>query len=357
MTSAGSAIREQTSNAAPSPRRLHIAFVSSGLGSTMGGIGVASQTMVDALQPEHHVQLWVNDTNLPRMLRHARVVGKAWVGEKPDFVFYGHVFLTQLHSAAPRLKKVPYGVFLHGIEVWTVLRERHRKALEGASVLVANSEHTLLRARQSNPWMPEARIAWLGVPANVERVDAGANPPTALIVGRLVSAERGKGHDEILSCWRSVRVAVPDARLIIVGEGDDRSRLERRVVNERIPGVEFRGYISDAERDALYQQSRALLFPSRQEGFGLVLAEAAAHGIPCLAVKQSVFEETFPEGNGVVFVENTSAEAMSPAIIRLLRDHEFACVTGRAAYERVQRCFTEQHFAERFRTVLRPLVP
>jgi glycosyltransferase involved in cell wall biosynthesis len=334
-----------------------VAFVTSGLGSKFGGIGVACQSMLQGLGSDHNVKLWINNARLPASLRHALVVGKAWLADKPDFVFYGHVFLAALHSITPHLKGVPYGVFLHGIEVWKPLRTRDRKALEQAAVLITNSEHTLERARLANSWMPEARVAWLGVPANFRAVDAGARPPNALIVGRMVSAERGKGHDEVLTAWPSVRAVVPNARLLIVGEGDDRRRLQQRVSSESIEGVEFRGYIPDRERDLLYNEARMLLFPSRQEGFGLVLAEAAAHGLPSIAVRHSVFEETFPDGNGVMFVNSATANDLAPAVIRLLRDAQFASETGLAAYDRVQGCFTQQHFIRRFRETLRPFVP
>lgn len=356
MNPSSAATREPIAEAHTRARRLRIAFVSSGLGSALGGIGVASASMVEALQADHNVQLWINNTRVPRGLRQLLVIGKAWTADKPDFVFYGHVFLAELHGVTPRLKDVPYGIFLHGVEVWQPLTQRRRRALENAAILLTNSAHTLERARQVNPWMPGARVVWLGVPASYRPADAGSRFPTSLIVGRMVSAERGKGHDEVLTAWPAVRAAVPDARLLIVGDGDDRRRLERRAAAERIEGVEFFGYISDRERDMLYDQTRVLLFPSRQEGFGLVLAEAAAHGLPSLALRQSVFEETFPDGNGVVFVNSTSASDMAPAIIRILRDNQLASQTGLAAYNRIQRCFTEQQFVRRFREALRPLV-
>lgn len=314
--------------------------------------------MVKALDAHHDVQLWRNDVRFPRVIRQAAVVGRAWTSVKPDFVFYGHVFLSAVHAVTPRLRNIPYGVFLHGQEVWGPLRERHRKAMEGAAVLVANSQFTVERARAANPWLPEVRIAWLGVAADVPLVpDAGKLGPVALMVGRVVSSERGKGHDEVLNAWPSVRAAVPNARLVIVGEGDDRGRLEARVAAEDIAGVEFRGFVTDEERDRLYGQTRAFLFPSRQEGFGLVAAEAAAHGVACLTLRNSVFDELFPEGSGAVFANSTSPGDLAAPIIRLLSDDAFAREAGVAARRRVETCFTEEQFMTRFRGALRPLVP
>ena len=352
-----SPVRVDTSAGTGIVPRLKIAFVTSGLGSTQGGIGVASASMVKALQAGHDVQLWHNDVRFPRLVRQAAVIGKAWTSEKPDFVFYGHVWLAAIHAVTPRLRNVPYGVFLHGWEIWQPLNQRQRGALEAAAVLVANSQYTVDRARRQNPWLPAARVAWLGVPTDVPTISAGMQPPIALMVGRLVSSERGKGHDEVLTAWPTVRHAVPGARLVLVGDGDGRSRLEERVRHEGISGVDFCGFVPDDEREHIYLRARTLLFPSTQEGFGLVLAEAAAHAMPSLALRDTVFGEIFPEGNGVMFINTTAPGDLGPAIIRLLTDDAFATATGSAARRRVEDCFSESHFASRFRGALKPLVP
>ena len=53
--------------------------------------------------------------------------------------------------------------------------------------------------------------------------------PTVLTVGRIAASERYKGHDAILDVWPDVLRRVPDAEYLIVGDGDDRPRLESRV--------------------------------------------------------------------------------------------------------------------------------
>ena len=78
-----------------------------------------------------------------------------------------------------------------------------------------------------------------------QTIDAASLPPVALIVGRMSSRERYKGHDAVLDAWPLIRTAVPDAKLVIVGTGDDERRLRRRVDKERLPAIEFRGRLSD----------------------------------------------------------------------------------------------------------------
>ena len=178
---------------------------------------------------------------LSRFLRKGMFGAHALWGSlhRPDFVFYEHVHLAAIHHLLPRLQGVPYGVFLHGIEVWEPLVGRRRKALLRANILLSNSATTLEAARSVNPWLPEVQVTWLGVPRRETAVRAGELPPVGLIVGRMASFERLKGHDPVLDAWPEVRKSIPVANLLIVGSGDDQARLRRRTAREQIAGVEF----------------------------------------------------------------------------------------------------------------------
>jgi phosphatidylinositol alpha-1,6-mannosyltransferase len=187
--------------------------------------------------------------------------------------------------------------------------------------------------------------------------DVRSKAPVAIIVGRLVPGERGKGHDSVLGAWPLVRRGVPDARLVIIGNGADLPRLERRVRREEIPGVEFRPRLTDLERNHAYESARVFLFPSRQEGFGLAPVEAAGWGIPLLGLAGTVMEELFPAGEGAVLVDNLEPAALAAPIIKLLRDGEAAAALGQAARQRVRSVFQEDQFIERLRAALLPVLP
>ena len=130
-------------------------------------------------------------------------------------------------------------MFLHGIEVWKPFVGRRREALLGASLLLVNSATTENETRVFNPWLPKVEVTWLGVERQNEITDVGSNPPTGLIVGRMADSERLKGHDAVMDAWPLIKSLVPDAKLIIVGDGNDKSRLEKRVRVEQLTGVEF----------------------------------------------------------------------------------------------------------------------
>jgi phosphatidyl-myo-inositol dimannoside synthase len=339
--------------------RPKVALVTSGVGTAQGGIGVVAELMVSALHKDTDVSVWKHSASLPRVLRVGLAYGRALLGslEHPDLVIYDHTHLAVLHAAIPMLKDIPYAVFLHGVEVWEPLVGRRREGVRGASLLLANSATTEIAARIVNPWLPKVEVVWLAVRRQPGPTDLTSVPPVGLMVGRMASSERLKGHDAVLDAWPEIRAAVPNARLLIVGAGDDQRRLRQRVKKEHIPAIEFCGRLDNAERDRLYRSSRFLFFPSRQEGFGIVAAEAASFGVPVLGLAGTVIEELFPDDTGVRLASNWESHSIAQAAIPLLADPQLASALGKAAWTRVENNFLVEHFAERFRRALAKLLP
>jgi len=338
--------------------RPRIALVTSGIGTKHGGIGVVAQLIVSALSDHSDLSVWEHRALWPRFARIPAAVGTAFFGslKTPDFVLYDHVDLAVLHAIIPRLKSVPYAVFLHGIEVWKPLVGRRREALLGANLLLVNSSTTETETRAFNPWLPKVAVTWLGVERQNEIADVGSNPPVGLIVGRMANSERLKGHDAVMDAWPLIRSMVPDAKLMIVGEGNDKRRLQKRAKIERLDGVEFFGRISDAERNQMYRSCRLLFYPSKQEGFGLAGVEAASFGLPVLGLAGTVTEELFPAGTGAVIAKDLSKKSIADSAVPLLRTAQHAAELGRAALGRVNAVFLEEHFIDRFRLALAPLL-
>lgn len=334
--------------------RKTVALVTSGLGTGYGGIGVVARSIQSALEPYCRVLVWQHPPFWPRPLRIAKIAAHVLLGSQhpPDLVIYDHVHLAVLHAMVPKFRNVPYAVFIHGVEVWQALGGRRREALLGASVIVANSATTVAATRRANPWLPEAEVAWLGIRAASRQVDPGCLPPHALIVGRMSSPERYKGHDVVMDAWTLIRAAVPQAQLTIIGTGSDEPRLRRRVEREHLTGIRFTGRVSDEERDRAYCSSRLLFYPSEQEGFGLAGIEAASFGVPFVGLAGTVTAELFPDGNGVVLAKDLTPQSIAEAAIPVLTDAQLASNLGTAARRRVKSTFLEEHFAARFRAAL-----
>jgi glycosyltransferase involved in cell wall biosynthesis len=154
-----------------------------------------------------------------------------------------------------------------------------------------------------------ARIA-LGVPAG---------EPLLLYVGRL---DREKSVDRVLAAFDRVASTLPAARLALVGQGTESERL-RRVARGLPAGdrVHFLGARPHGALACCYQAADVFLFASETETQGLVLAEAAACGLPAVAVRASGCDEVVRDGETGILTKGDPA-ALAEAAIGLLLDPE-----------------------------------
>lgn len=95
-----------------------------------------------------------------------------------------------------------------------------------------------------------------------------------LYVARLTYLE--KRPDLMLRIWQQVVPQFPDWQLVIIGEGNYRPIMEQKVASQHIPNVIFMGKMDAA---SYYRSADILCMTSNNEGFPLVLTEAAAHGV------------------------------------------------------------------------------
>jgi phosphatidylinositol alpha-1,6-mannosyltransferase len=169
----------------------------------------------------------------------------------------------------------------------------------------------------------------------------------------MLSSERYKGHDELLDAWPRVVAAVPHAQLVIVGQGDDSTRLREKAM--RTPArdsIVFTGFVSEAELAALYEHAALFALPSRAEGFGLVYLEAMAHRLPCIGSIHDAARDVIVDGCTGRLVDQTNIDTLSEALIDLLCDDGRRRRMGEAGYRRLQEQFTFESFAARMDSLL-----
>lgn len=261
--------------------------------------------------------------------------------------------LARSQSLLPSAWRTPYLVMLYGIEVWRPLEPSRKRALRGAAIRLAISRYTLSRARELYPGL-SAEILPLALeerPAEgqvdldvVERAGEGF----ALIVGRMASSERYKGHDELFEALPRVLSRVPDARLVIAGGGDDRPRLEAKAASLGVADrLFFTGFVSEATLAVLYDRAALLAMPSRGEGFGLVYLEAMRVGIACLAARGTAAAEVVADGETGILVDPSDCEELAAALARLLGEPEIRRRMGAAGKIRWEREFRYALFRDR----------
>ena len=198
-------------------------------------------------------------------------------------------------------------------------KRRMRTVLETASGVIANSQATLddlaRFAGEQELTVAPAVTAWLGATSFRPLPDTKPEeePPVFLVLGTI---EGRKNHRLLVDIWRrlALQMATPP-RLLIVGQRGwqaqpvfdllDRDPLLRGHVTEvnRCTDAELAGWLASA---------RALLFPSKAEGYGLPLVEALGAGLPVIASDIPVFREI---GSGIPLLLDPGDEAAWEASI------------------------------------------
>jgi phosphatidylinositol alpha-1,6-mannosyltransferase len=287
----------------------------------------------------------------------ARFVWQTWRTyrrHRHDLVFFDLVGLARsIQLPLPSLPPPRYAIFVHGIELTAARSGSRARALAGATRLLANSDFTADSLRAQDPDLGDRiRVVPLCIdPARIEAWEACApevppvREPAALIVGRMAFEERGKGHDELIAAWPEVRRRVPGAELWVVGGGDDVERLRTRAREKGVgEALRFLGRVPDAELGALYRRASLFAMPSRQEGFGLVYAEALWHGLPCVGSTADAAACVIDAGETGLLVPYGDVPAIAEAVVALLGDPERARRMGEAGARRARSRFTYERF-------------
>ena len=171
-------------------------------------------------------------------------------------------------------------------------------------------------------------------------------------VGRLDEVKR---IDTLLRAWHLLGDAVGGARLLIVGDGPERKRLEDLAGDLGIADrVVFAGSSQNVER--FLNVMDVFVMPSRAESFGLALIEAMASGLPCLASRVGgMIDIIQPENNGLFFAAG-DVTALAEQLGRLLRDDDLrARLASQARSDAVER-YSLNRAADAFVDTYRQLV-
>lgn len=164
-----------------------------------------------------------------------------------------------------------------------------------------------------------------------------AAPPYLLVVGRLIGDKR---VDAMPAALALMRRTVPGLRAVVVGTGPERERVAAAAHEHGVAdAVELAGAVSDDELDRLRGAAAALVHPSRREGFGLVVAEAAAAGLPVVVVRgdDNAAVELVEDGVNGAIAESAAPAELAAAVLRVLaagpslraRSREWFDVTSR----------------------------
>lgn len=204
---------------------------------------------------------------------------------RPDVIHAHGMYAVPAGMVAHALSKrlgAPFVVTMHGSDVTRPLgRRRHalRTTLDAAGAQLFVSQALAEQAQDRLGPSPRVRVIANGVDLDIFTLAAGAraDPPTMLYVGNL---ERVKGADRLPEIFASLRLSVPGARLVIVGDGRVGPHLRTVLTG---PDVEHAGRLPPTLVAERMRQASVLIVPSRREGLGTVIPESYACGTPVVA--------------------------------------------------------------------------
>ena len=156
-----------------------------------------------------------------------------------------------------------------------------------------------------------------------------------LFVGRL---EKRKGLGDLLRAYRSMSARLPQTRLIIVGDGPLRGKLESYVSRHHLPNVILAGFVPDTVKPRYYASADIFCAPATgAESFGIVLLEALASGLPVVATEVPGYMSVLEPGRDSVTVPAKSWRELAASLVVLARDPDLRRRLGGYAVEKARR--------------------
>ncbi len=281
---------------------------------------------------------------------------------KYELICCGHLFLLPLAYLAKWKTGAPLVVFIHGIDAWQPPRSAPAARFAAkVDAVISVSELTTARFLA---WarLPRDRVFLL--PNAVARQHYGVGPKNPdlvqryglagktvlLTLSRLCATDNYKGIDEVLGLMPALAAEVPQIAYLIVGDGDDRSRLEEKArslgVAQRLV---FAGFIPEKEKPDHYRLADAYVMPGWGEGFGIVYLEAMACGIPVLGSKLDGSREALRDGALGILVDPRDPDELRWGILEALNRPRGVILPGLSH-------FSLENFTRRCHEIVRRLM-
>ena len=330
---------------------------------TLEGAGIAVAPSV----PIHRVAVaWVpGEAPAARVERCSAVLAAALRGAPAVDINHAQDMLAARALLALRAEgEIPHVVStVHHTEVFEdrFLEECQRASIQDVDRSIAVS--AFWADRLAHEFGVEAPVVPNGVDAarfaspGLDRAAAGArmgwgDRPVVLAVG---GVQPRKGSRMLLEAFARSRARLPEGALLVIAGGDgiyasdahevawrdDASRLGL-VVHEgpdAPPGAHVAriGVVADDDMPVLYRASDVLAFPSTREGFGLVLLEAAAAGLPVVVSDLPVFSEFMENGVDCLMVPVGDPADLANVLARVMKDPVLRDGLVARAYETATR--------------------
>ncbi len=315
------------------------------------------------------ISSWVRPGWLPSIYQ------TEWLCRKdgpPSAVIVSHLLPLGLPALRlKRLRKVPYCVILHGMDAALALEAGGRKRRQAAKILheaelvITNSRFTANLAKNlgtdesktmiihpSPGFASDYKVADETISGLRDRFGIQEDRFTIMSAGRLV---RRKGFDDLLMALSRLKGKGKDFQYLVVGDGPDRSRLERLARGKGLAGqVIFTGSLSQEDLAAAFSLSDLFVMAPKGigpdiEGFGIVYLEANLFKTAVIGARSGGVPDAIVDGETGILVDPGNIGELTQAILHLESNPELRNKMAEAGRKRVVSGF---HWSDQ----CRPLV-
>jgi phosphatidyl-myo-inositol dimannoside synthase len=304
---------------------------------------LASHPSVERVHAIPRIDFPISDQRLPECVVYDRSAARSklaflksvwrhtWRPDRVNLVICGHIHLLSAAWLVAGTHHIRLALTIHGIEAWKPTR--HKVANQIVSKVDSLVSVSRLSANRLASWsgFPLDRVFLLPNCVDLARFTPQPRDPALIkryrlessciimTTGRLESRERYKGFDEVIAAMPHLLQRFPTLKYLIVGEGRDRVRLEAMIDRLGIrEHVIFTGKIPESEKVAHYNLADAYVMPSSGEGFGIVLIEAAACGLPVIGSLADGSQEALLGGRLGRLIDPRDCDALVKAVVEVL---------------------------------------
>jgi phosphatidyl-myo-inositol dimannoside synthase len=276
-------------------------------------------------------------------VRYAVAALRTALTKRADLIFCGHLYMAPLGALIARLTRAKLIVQMHGIEVWPRPSRLRRAAVEAADLVLCVSRFTRASVLSWAAMIPERLVVLPNTVAPEFMPGDGSGLRAAwglqgkrvlLTVGRMDSRERYKGHDRVIAAMPQLVAAGHDVIYLVVGEGDDRRRLEACAREVGVAGrLRFVGSVELPMLITIYRAADLFVMPSTGEGFGIAFLEAMASGTPAVGLAVAGAQDALADGElGTAVTESELAVVLARALESTNRDGDAIARAVRARF-------------------------
>jgi glycosyltransferase involved in cell wall biosynthesis len=251
---------------------------------------------------------------------------------RPDLILCNHINFAPLASFYKKIFKVNFVVICHGVEVWDIKSTLKKESLRQAKIIISVSKFTTQKLENQIPelednkkifllpnsvnekeFYPKQKPQWL-----LDKYKLTDKNKVILTVARLSSADKYKGYDKVIQALPKILEQIPEARYMIVGDGDDINRIKELIESLSLQNhVILTGKVK--ETVDYYNIADVFVMPSKGEGFGIVFIEALACGVPVIAGNKDASKEALLNGELGILVYPDNVDEIAEAIIKVLK--------------------------------------